>query len=83
MVVAIKNTEKALGDGLKIPSRSEKSNMIIARKSIVANQTIKKGDILTEENIVVKRPGNGISPMNWDEVIGSIAEKDYLIDEII
>ena len=83
MVVAIRNTEKALGDGLKIPSRSEKSNMINARKSIVANQTIKKGDILTEENIVVKRPGNGISPMNWDEVIGSIAEKDYLIDEII
>ena len=57
--------------------------MINARKSIVANQTIKKGDILTEENIVVKRPGSGISPMNWDEVIGSIAEKDYLIDEII
>jgi N,N'-diacetyllegionaminate synthase len=83
MVVAIKNTEKALGDGLKISSRSEKSNMINARKSIVANQTIKKGDILTEENIVVKRPGSGISPMNWDEVIGSIAEKDYLIDEII
>ena len=83
MVVAIRNTEKALGDGLKIPSRSEKSNMINARKSIVANQTIKKGDILTEENIVVKRPGHGISPMNWDEVIGSIAEKDYLIDEII
>ena len=83
MVVAIKNTEKALGDGFKIPSRSEKSNMINARKSIVANQTIKKGDILTEENIVVKRPGHGISPMNWDDVIGSVAEKDYLIDEII
>ena len=83
MVVAIRNTEKALGDGLKIPSRSEKSNMINARKSIVANQTIKKGDILTEENIVVKRPGHGISPMNWDDVIGSVAEKDYLIDEII
>ena len=83
MVVAIKNTEKALGDGFKIPSNSEKSNMINARKSIVANQTIKKGDILTEENIVVKRPGSGISPMNWDEVIGSTAKKDYLIDEII
>ncbi len=83
MVVAIRNTEKALGDGFKIPSKSEKPNMINARKSIVANQTIKKGDILTEENIVVKRPGSGISPMNWDEVIGSIAEKDYLIDEII
>jgi len=83
MVVAIRNTEKALGDGLKIPSRSEKSNMINARKSIVANQTIKKGDILTEENIVVKRPGHGINPMNWDDVIGSVAEKDYLIDEII
>ena len=57
--------------------------MINARKSIVANQTIKKGDILTEENIVVKRPGHGINPMNWDDVIGSVAEKDYLIDEII
>ena len=83
MVVAIKNTEKALGDGFKIPSKSEKPNMINARKSIVANQTIKKGDILTEENIVVKRPGSGISPMNWDEVIGSTAKKDYQIDEII
>jgi N,N'-diacetyllegionaminate synthase len=83
MVVAIRNIEKAFGDGVKIPSRSEQPNMVIARKSIVANQMIKKGEILTEESIVVKRPGNGINPMKWDEVVGSIAVKDYQVDEII
>ncbi len=83
MVVAIRNIEKALGNGVKAPSRSEQPNMIVARKSIVANQKIKKGDILTEENIVVKRPGNGISPMKWYEVVGSVAVKDYQVDEMI
>ena len=63
MVIAIRNVEKALGDGIKIPSGSEKPNIVVARKSILANQKIKKGDTLTEENIIVKRPGNGISPM--------------------
>ena len=83
MVNAIRSIEKALGDGFKIPSRSEQPNMIAARKSIVANQMIKKGDMLTEENIVVKRPGNGISPMKWDKVLGTVAVKDYQADEII
>jgi N,N'-diacetyllegionaminate synthase len=83
MVNAIRSIEKALGDGFKIPSRSEQPNMIAARKSIVANQMIKKGDMLTEENIVVKRPGNGISPMKWDKVLGTVAVKDYQTDEII
>jgi N,N'-diacetyllegionaminate synthase len=83
MIVAIRNVEKALGDGVKMPSMSEQPNMIVARKSILAGQTIKKGELLTEENIVVKRPGNGISPMKWDEVVGSVAVKDYQVDEII
>ena len=57
--------------------------MVVARKSILASQVIKKGDTLTEENIVIKRPGNGMSPMKWDEVVGSVAIKDYQVDEII
>ncbi len=83
MVTSIRNIEKALGNGVKVPSNSEKPNISVARKSIVANQTIKIGDIFTEENITVKRPGNGISPMKWDEVVGSVSEKDYQIDELI
>ena len=83
MVIAIRNVEKALGDGIKIPSGSEKPNIVVARKSILANQKIKKGDTLTEENIIVKRPGNGISPMKWNEIVGSVAVKDYQADEII
>jgi N,N'-diacetyllegionaminate synthase len=83
MVIAIRNVEKALGDGIKIPSGSEKPNIVVARKSILASQKIKKGDTLTEENIVVKRPGNGISPMKWDKVLGTVAVKDYQTDEII
>ena len=83
MIVAIRNVEKALGNGVKMPSMSEQPNIIVARKSILAGQMIKKGDLLTEENIVVKRPGNGISPMKWDEVVGSVAVKDYQAGEII
>ncbi len=83
MVTSIRNIEKALGNGVKVPSNSEKPNISVARKSIVANQAIKIGDIFTEENITVKRPGNGISPMKWDEVVGSVSEKDYQIDELI
>jgi N,N'-diacetyllegionaminate synthase len=83
MVTSIRNIEKALGNGVKMPSNSEKPNISVARKSIVANQAIKIGDIFTEENITVKRPGNGISPMKWDEVVGSVSEKDYQIDELI
>lgn len=83
MIRAIRNIEKALGDGIKKPSKSELKNIKVARKSIVANCTIKKGEKFTEKNITVKRPGNGISPMRWDEVIGKVANKDYKEDELI
>jgi N,N'-diacetyllegionaminate synthase len=83
MVIAIRNIEKAMGNGKKVVSSSEKANKDIARKSIIANQNINKGDIFTEDNLTVKRPGNGISPMKWDEIIGSIAKKNYLSDELI
>ena len=83
MVLAIRNIEIALGGDTKKPSPSESVNINVVRKSIVANQDIKKGDLLTEKNITVKRPGNGINPMKWDEVIGSIALKNYNADELI
>ncbi|MDK9694687.1 MAG: N-acetylneuraminate synthase [Sulfurimonas sp.] len=83
MVKAIRNIELSLGSGIKKPSKSETPNMQIARKSIVAKVTIKKGEILSEENLAVKRPGNGINPMRWDEIIGTIATKDYGEDEMI
>ena len=83
MVVGIRNVEKAMGNGIKTPSESEKKNINLARKSIVALTTIKKGDLLSEQNITVKRPGTGISPMKWYEVIGKKAKRDYDIDELI
>ena len=83
MVSSIRNIEKALGNSEKKPSPSESANIKIVRKSIVANQNIKKGDLLTDKNIVAKRPGGGISPMQWDEVIGTAASKDYNADELI
>jgi N,N'-diacetyllegionaminate synthase len=83
MVSAIRNIEKALGRNEKILSPSEEVNINIVRKSIVANQNIKKGDLLTDKNIAVKRPGGGISPMRWDEIIGTVASKDYNTDELI
>lgn len=83
MVCAIRNIEKALGDGIKKPSASESKNMEIARKSIVAAQSIRKGEIFTETNLAIKRPGNGISPMKFDEILGTFAQKDYHEDELI
>jgi len=84
MVKAIRNIEKALsGSGVKKPSLSELKNMAIARKSIVASKTIKKGEVFTDKNITTKRPGTGISPMRWNDVIGVIANKDYCEDQII
>jgi len=83
MVDAIRNIEKALGSSEKKPSLSETVNIDIVRKSIVANQKISKGDILTDKNITIKRPGNGISPMQWDEVIGAVAVKNYKLDDLI
>ncbi len=83
MVKAIRNIELAFGDGIKKPSSSETPNIEIARKSIVANTDIKKSELFTENNLAIKRPGNGISPMRWDEMIGLFAQKDYLKDELI
>jgi N,N'-diacetyllegionaminate synthase len=83
MVIAIRNIELALGGSVKKPSRSEIKNIKIARKSIVAKTKIKKDDILNEKNLTVKRPGTGISPMKWDEVMGTKAIKDYNADELI
>lgn len=83
MVQAIRNIEKALGDGIKQPSPSEMKNIPIARKSIVASRAIQKGERLSAENITVKRPALGISPMLWDEMIGTIASKNYHEDEAI
>lgn len=83
MVQSIRNVELALGDGIKKPSEAEKKNIAIARKSIVAACEIKKGEIFTEENLTAKRPGNGISPINWAEVLGKIAKRDFSEDELI
>jgi len=83
MVRCIRNIETALGSFDKKPSPSESINIEIVRKSIVANKFIKKGDKLSSENITTKRPGTGISPMQWDNIIGTIATKDYQMDDLI
>ena len=83
MVNNIRLIEKALGDGVKRPAEAEKKNIAIARKSIVAARDIKKGEIFTEDNITVKRPGSGISPMKWFEVLGTEAVRDFGEDELI
>ncbi len=83
MVRAIRNIELSLGDGRKIPSGSEKKNINIVRKSIVAAVQIKQGELLTEKNLTVKRPGHGIDPMQWDNVIGKKAIKNFEPDEMI
>ena len=83
MVSAIRHIERALGDGIKRVSDSEKANISVARKSIVAACSIKKGELLTVENLTVKRPGTGLSPMLWDKVVGTIAIKDYEEEDLI
>lgn len=83
MVSAIRNIERAMGDGIKRPSPGEIANMTVARKSIVARVFIRSGEPFTIDNIDVKRPGTGISPMRWDEVIGRQARRDYNPDELI
>lgn len=80
MIKAIRNIEVAMGDGIKKPSYLELKNINIVRRSIVAARDIKKGEIFTEENITVKRPGTGISPMMWDKVLGQTAQRDFLVD---
>lgn len=83
MVRAVRHVEQALGDGEKKPSASEKKNMAIARKSIVAGKDIKAGERFTEENLTAKRPGTGLSPMLWNQVIGQKAKRDFAADEMI
>lgn len=83
MIQAVRNIEKALGSSIKKPSPGELVNISAARKSIVTKQSIKKGELLGEHNLAVKRPGLGVSPMKWDEVIGSRAIKDYKADEML
>ena len=83
MVTAIRNIEDALGDGLKRPSPSEFKNITVARKSIVAASSIVAGEIFTSSNLTVKRPGTGISPMQWDDVLGQRASRNFVPDELI
>lgn len=83
MVQKIRNIEKSLGSSQKSPSESEKKNIAVARKSIVAKKNIKEGEIFTNENLTTKRPGTGINPMNWYEVLGTSAKKNYKEDELI
>lgn len=83
MVRSVRNIETALGDGRKRCSASEARNIRAVRKSIVASRKIKKGELFTEENITAKRPGDGISPMRWHEIIGKQARQDYRPDEMI
>lgn len=83
MVKSIRNIQLALGDGQKKVANSEKKNIAVARKSIVAKIDIKKGEVFTENNITTKRPGTGISPMSWNDVIGKVATRDFGEDELI
>jgi len=83
MVSAIRNIEIALGNGLKMTSKSEERNKSVVRKSIVASKFINAGDVFTIQNLTTKRPGNGISPMRWDEIIGCKAKRDFEEDEMI
>ncbi|PHQ14443.1 N-acetylneuraminate synthase [Marinobacter profundi] len=83
MVAGIRNIERALGDGIKRPSPSELKNKPIARKSLVAACDIKAGEAFSPENLTAKRPGTGVSPMLWDEVMGRRAPRDFCADELI
>lgn len=83
MITSIRNIEIAMGIGRKQPADSEIKNIAIARKSIVAKKTIMEGELFTEDNITVKRPGNGVSPMQWFEVLGQSAYKNFEEDELI
>jgi N,N'-diacetyllegionaminate synthase len=83
LIKSIRNISLSLGDEIKKPSDKELLNRSIARKSLVAKSSIKKDEIFTEANLTTKRPGTGISPMNWEKIIGTKALRDYLEDEII
>ena len=83
MVAAIRNIEMALGDGIKRPSQTEIRNRTVVRKSLVAARPIRAGEAFTSQNVTAKRPGSGLSPMLWDQVIGKIAVRDFDLDELI
>lgn len=83
LVAAIRRTEAALGNGIKEAADAERPNIDIARKSIVAARDIAKGEVFSEENLACKRPGGGISPMRWDEVVGQAATRAFVADELI
>jgi N,N'-diacetyllegionaminate synthase len=83
MVASIRNIERALGDGVKRPTMSELNNRSVARKSLVARVRVANGEVFTADKLAAKRPGTGISPMLWDSVIGTIAKRDFLPDELI
>ena len=83
MIKSIRNIELALGDGTKLPTAGEIKNMEFVRKSLVASRRIKKGELFNSENLTSKRPGTGISPMRWNDVVGKTAKKDFLEDELI
>ncbi|MFA6013578.1 MAG: N-acetylneuraminate synthase [Gallionellaceae bacterium] len=83
MTLAIRKIEQALGNGIKKPSKGEKANLQIVRKSITAARIIRTGETFSPENMTVKRPGDGLSPMRWDEMMGKIAHKNYLVDDLI
>ncbi|MGN0311729.1 MAG: N-acetylneuraminate synthase [Lachnospiraceae bacterium] len=83
MVEGIRQIEKAMGTGEKVPSSSEKKNIVAARKSLVAACRIQKGELFTSENITAKRPGDGLSPMRYHEILGQVADRDYEEDEQI
>jgi len=83
MVKAIRNTEAALGDGIKRASESELESKLVVRKSIVAAREVEAGEVLTETNLAVKRPGTGISPTEWDAVLGKRAKRKFMTDELV
>jgi len=83
MVKSIRNIELALGHKMKKATPSEAPNLLISRKSLVAKKSINKGDIFTEDNITIKRPGNGINPMEWDKILGTVSMKSYNEDDLI
>ena len=83
MIKSIRNIEKAMGNGIKKITKSEKINLNIVRKSIVVKKSIKKGEIFSEKNLTTKRPGTGLSPMQWDKIIGKVASRNYKVNEIL
>lgn len=83
MILNIRDIEKSFGNGIKEPSKSEINNMKVARKSIIAKEDICKGDILSEQNLTIKRPGNGISPKEWTNIVGKEANYDFKKDDLI